>query len=81
MLKIKDNADLKELEKYGFEYKGNYNRGDFYVRAIDDEDLKGITVNFEGKITFMSPYSREKFPPIEPYIQDLIQAGLVEKID
>lgn len=24
MLKIKDNVDLKELEKYGFEYRENY---------------------------------------------------------
>ena len=32
MLKIKDNIDLKELEKFGFEFE----RGTTYIKEIDD---------------------------------------------
>ena len=31
MLKIKDNVDLKELEKYGFEIKYNEDTGEPYL--------------------------------------------------
>ena len=81
MLKIKDNVDLKELEKYGFKNESNYNRGELYTRLINDNELKGIAINFERKITFMFPYSKKTFPRIEKYINDLIQAGLVEKVE
>lgn len=81
MLKIKDNVDLKELERHGFENQGNYNRGELWTRPIDESDLTGIAVNFEKKINFIFPYSRETFPPIEKYIDDLIKADLVEKVE
>ena len=35
MLKIKDNVDLKELEKYGFKYvSGDYETQDLKIKAL-----------------------------------------------
>ena len=55
MLKIKDNVDLKELEKFGFEYYGNYNRGDCWRRENiifkknGKDFINGITINLIKK--------------------------------
>ena len=40
MLKIKDNVDLKELEKFGFKYRPNH-----YIQYL--KDLKVMTVRLE----------------------------------
>lgn len=80
MLKIKDNVDLKELEKFGFKYKpaqrNQYEHYAYLVKKKDDlysklsccvwvENMKiGVFNNNEGL---------EK-------VFDLIQAGLVEKV-
>lgn len=74
MLKIKDNVDLKELEKYGFEYEegiiikehGSYCK---YATSIDKID-RTIRPYYAG----FSYYDYE-------IIYDLIKADLVEKID
>ena len=76
MLKIKDNVDLKELEKFGFiEYKEEYSR--LYksdvatwvnkkTREIKDVDLDAfLTIVDLGESTRVS---------------DLIKADLVEKV-
>ena len=83
MLKIKDNVDLSILEKFGFEYKGNYNRGDVWVRKIDDKLIRGISIKGDWDnriIEFEFPYMDIEYPDLEDYIQDLIEAGLVEKV-
>lgn len=78
MLKIKDNVDLEELKKFGYEclvYCWCKDVGESLVKfqwaiRIDKETKEIICFNFsEGKT---------KEPT--PYIQDLIQAGLVEKV-
>ena len=84
MLKIKDDVDLKELEKFGFKYTGNYNRGDCWERemyiTVNGVRLDGIIVTFSREISFLAPYRTDiKYPDIEIFIRDLIQAGLVEK--
>lgn len=66
MLKIKNNIDLKELEKFGFEeYKLDYeiNRGNTYVIRIDKQSRK-IEINCYENYNI---------------IYDLIKANLVEK--
>lgn len=75
MLKIKDDIELKELEKFGFEeYTHSYWRdiSTIYTVVIDKETRKIERWNFAygGK-----PTSAEK------YIQDLIQADLVEELE
>ena len=86
MLKIKDEIKLNELQKYGYKYVGNYNRGDKWLKElpiiIDGKDLGGIEVQEWGEISFRFPYIKDiEYPNIEPYIQDLITAGLVEEVE
>lgn len=75
ILKIKENVDLKELEKFGFTdleacYKKIKLLGAQYFIFVDKQTKK---------ITRLHPYSlREEV--VEEEIQDLIQAGLVEEV-
>ena len=74
MLKIKDDVDLKELEKFGFEdfgvcYKGYGDFGNQFFINKSDRLIKRV-----------HPYSlREEANEEEMF--DLIQAGLVEKVE
>ena len=82
--KIKDNIKLDELQNFGYKYVGNYNRGDKWLKEIniivDGKNLGGIEVQEWREISFQFPYIKDiKYPSIELYIQDLIQAGLVEE--
>ncbi len=86
MWRVKKEVPLRELQNYGYRYYGNYNRGDRWLKEqeiiIDDKDLGGILVDEWGEISFRFPYIKDiKYPSIEPYIQDLINAGLVEKVE
>lgn len=78
MKKIKEDIDLKELEKYGYEKENG-----MYVKHTNDTDY-GYQVNIS-----IDPYTRiiEKcfclacFSfNVEKYIQDLIKADYVEEI-
>lgn len=78
MLKIKDDVDLKKLEKFGFEYWKNMcvwhksgrnilcdEQADYYVTGN-----RSLQINtYEGDYT------------IDDIVYDLIQAGLVEKVE
>ena len=74
MLKIKDNVDLKELEKYGFEYEQGIiikEHGSYYKYATSiDKINRTITPYCAG----FSYYDYE-------IIYDLIKDGLVEKVE
>ena len=79
MLKVKDNVNLKELEKYGFDNK--YNSNGSYEKVIDygetiwvDNDDKSIWLE-----SGMSAIEDEEI--LEPLVDDLIKDGLVEKAD
>lgn len=80
MLKIKDNVDLKELEKFGFEedeaqyfYYGFTEPNDkSEIRIYVEKDTKLISTGFDP---FVSPYK------IHDKIYDLIKADLVEKVE
>lgn len=79
MLKIKDNVNLKELEKYGFKYESGYEwQGykayklicdDYALEVVDDEDRWLMIENYE-----------HCYATITNVLYDLIQAGLVEKV-
>ncbi len=82
MLKIKDNVDLKELEKYGFEhypliYIKESKRYDNYMdmntakKVYIDEKNRQISV---GTNLFNTDIELDT-------IYDLIKANLVEKVD
>ena len=73
MLKIKDNVDLKELEKFGFVYGmsgwGYLDEQHRYELYIDDCNVIAMTHEL-----------RPIWIDIPNIIFDLIQAGLVEKV-
>ena len=73
MLKIKDNVDLKELEKFGFEKdwfnclgkrRYHYSYGELVV-YIDTRELYTFKMRMDTVIKFF----------------DIVQAGLVEKVE
>ena len=86
MLKIKDNIDLKELEKYGFRYDS-----EVYYRYYLDSDLDGdeirigedrIIKNWTCLELADDSYCGEE--PLEGSfykIVDLIDDGIVEKVE
>ena len=88
MLKIKDNVDLKELEKFGFKYNEKY---EAYIRLSDlgicniktyvflhNQNYKKYELVCESSIWYDLIFSDDRIGLLN---QDLIQAGLVEKCD
>ena len=83
MLKIKDNVDLKELEKYGFtlnEYKTQYEQyidNDWWnIRVVDIEDR--WLDHYVEEIGYWTNCDDDEI--LEITFKDLIKAGLVEKV-
>ena len=86
MLKIKDNVDLKELEKFGMKYSGG---SECYV---DDYVYSYLTIYTTDKnkeiIVDVSPVSfgdvkgsKKIYDNAMSILYDLIKADLVEKVD
>ena len=79
MLKIKDNVDLKELDKFGFEYKeyslesSNYKFYDF----TPNNSISVIQIEIISRLIYLN--DNNKYDGLSK-IYDLIQAGLVEKV-
>ena len=88
MLKIKDNVDLKELEKYGFEVIGNFAKKVWYwdsFEGISIEEDTWLVVEYRQLwlIEQGAKQSNERWfgNPQFDTVYDLIKDGLVEKID
>lgn len=88
MLKIKDNVDLKELEKFGFKYNERY---DAYERIVDfginkittriflkNPNFKKYQLTAESSIWYDLLFTDERIASLN---KNLIQAGLVEKVE
>jgi hypothetical protein len=83
MLKIKDNVDLKDLEKFGFKYKDKtieediihpyYQNEDVYISVEKTKCYNKRELLFDGRNYW-------DIPSVPNVIFDLIQAGLVEKV-
>ena len=87
MLKIKDNVDLKELEKFGFEYDFKFN---YYVKRVNYQFYYREIIVFisnpnfkereiQGYSSIFQDIPCEKW--LENNIQDLIKVDLVEKVE
>ena len=80
MLKIKDNVDLKELEKYGFEKGFRFQPlNPLPIVAIVDTNRKLIIQYstsgwYDNNYWYLYNKNQDK-------VYDLIKAGLVEKVD
>ncbi len=86
MLKIKDNVDLKELEKFGFiHHKLIYVKE--YVRYSEFEELntrKEVSIEEKSRnirIGINSGYMQFNTDIELDIIYDLIKADIVEKVD
>ena len=79
MLKIKDNVDLKELEKYGFEWVKGYNF-DFYRKKSTENIELTYFIDMDFKNISVETYDGDEVE-LDNTIYDLIKDGLVEKVD
>lgn len=80
MLKIKDEVDLCELEKFGFirRYRNCYE----YIREVHGRTAYRVytTPNYNYlQVEVLEPVKIAK--SLQNLIYDLIQAGLVEKVE
>lgn len=81
MLKIKDNIDLKELEKFGYELK--------YWGWCEETGVYQKEINHYNDCVYIDPSTRiiDRDTPFgvisadEGDVPDLIKADLVEKVD
>ena len=93
MLKIKDNVDLKELEKFGFKYDdefgvGMYVKSKHYEKEVNDPIYGKSNELFSDRICIFEDtrkiitdnYSLQNKMDYDTLF-DLIQAGLVEKVE
>lgn len=81
MLKIKDSVDLKELEKFGFEYEEEDGEK-YWCKYLPDNQHKLFIYEDEreikqGRFTLLFGYDEVELE--DKWIQDLIKANLVIK--
>lgn len=84
MLKVKDNVDLKELEKFGFEYNNWEMRYERKVERVYEETIlvvHGRKVLLECISDYGIDGDEYYIEKVESYIQDLVEADLIEKVD
>ena len=74
MLKIKDNIDLKELEKFGFEYEYYYDVYEFLASASVMQVKRDRCLKLEGDI-----FNEKEGNKHLNVIYSLIKADMVEK--
>ena len=79
MLKIKDEIDLKELEKFGY-YSEDIGLNDPFI--IYKKYIKSyISIDIYPDKTIHKNNDENEGTLTDEEVQDLIQAGLVEKVD
>jgi hypothetical protein len=76
MLKIKDNVDLKELEKYGFKIHNNF------IYSLECEEIT-TELDIECRELYLYSTGAEEVQTmsIPHVVYDLIKDGLVEKVE
>lgn len=94
MLKIREDVDLKELEKYGFTIKYDIHTGEIdycryeneihlvnhYFEIAIDVNTRQLEIRSYSKASFENTHS-EIEEIIENLLYDLIEANLVEKVE
>ena len=79
MLKIREDVELKELEKYGFkEYNDCYSRdyNNDYLTRVDKDTREILKVDYEWSFLQNKYYKNSTYK-----IDDLIKADLIEKVE
>ena len=79
MLKIKDNVDLKELEKYGFRINGLFD----YTKRVGNVTVMCTTKNDKCKELYLFRETESAYIDGTDLdtLYDLIKADLVEKVE
>lgn len=92
MKKIKDNIDLKKLEKYGYELEDEiiyikYTNNTYYgypivitINSLTRFIRKSFCWTYKGTIVKIPIVRNNKDVKPDKYIKDLIRAGYVEEI-
>ena len=81
MLKIKDNVELKELEKFGFRYVDDRSfEGDFSHCYKSIGNNAELSISAQGRCIYAYTNTAYNFSDGFDVIFDLIQAGLVDKV-
>lgn len=79
MRKIKDNVDLKELEKYGFKSITIVDRTKYqFIKMIGNIEIYNVKIDCDNSIRYNQESTYNWIPDV---IYDLIQDGLVEKVE
>lgn len=81
MLKIKDNVDLKELEKFGFEKDGYNYYYDFIPYNEDAGDGQYVLVDIKTRKIDLDYIDLDYFDKSIELLYDLIKADMVEKVE
>ena len=80
MLKIKDDVDLKELEKFGFKFMKCDNKQYYTKQFVDDDGWsRAYWVDTEKKQIELE--ANNPVILLDDTLYDLIQAELVEKVE
>lgn len=81
MLKIRDNVDLKELEKFGYIH---WDKEEALIKYMKFMQHFRIVIYKDRIMDIQLPINSilsKKDIKIETFVYDLIQAGLVEKVE
>ena len=83
MIKIKDNVDLKELEKYGFELRHYSWANNIYERPLmyPNYSKQSLYVDYNSREIDEEEPTFSVIDAKEEHIQDLKKADLVEKVE
>ena len=83
MLKIKDGVDLKELEKFKFEKHKYTYPNEYIIYSTYSNRAIGLYVDLETRMLKGTSSSRDSEDDNTAFeiLFDLIQAGLVEKVE
>ena len=77
-LRIKDNVDLKELEKFGFQYFDSVGRYKYSERNIDGATYIYVNI-WNRRILYRQDKTYDALCLLKLF--DLIEAKLVEKVE
>lgn len=78
MLKIKNNVDLKELEKFGLIKTHPYAYSDYWHYHFYEDGVSEVSIDNSREIIVKIDEPTDLYLDI---LYDIIQAGLVEKVE
>lgn len=80
MLKIKESVKLKNLEKYGFKKPKQKSYGNYYEYNNGKGTYLYVFENGKISISMLNGAMTDHYAALNK-IYDLIQAGIIEKVD